>query len=392
MEMGDGDVAEPDHEGAAHNPRRPVRRPPPAPDKAASDQLQWQITECLGKQHPIYKEWVKIQMCFRDDLMRRGVEQAGPGVKNRIRAFWEPAKKQSRVENSAENSAKITSSRGSAASAARPLSAIATIATATATTATPWVEMPNYKDKSPLTQNYVLQKVSQNVASVPFSVLHDAMKNASVPGAVHAQNKDALIELMAKYNCKFNALPTPVIYNGNKTPAASQSQEIQNRLLGLTGKRARDYLQQTGPTVDDIVEIHPDVKARRAGQRWFMIVKKAKMITVEGKECIESCRWCQTNTLQPCTIWKEGTLCRLENVRAYGVRDAPIFKDLVTVHTAVPQSVVLAKVAQLNQLVAAAKDAESSSSDSDAPISKGAIAMAKASAEAAKIPRDVRLQ
>jgi hypothetical protein len=185
------------------------------------------------------------------------------------------------------------------------------------------------------------------------------------------------------------------LYNGKKTPAASQSQEIQNRLLGLTGKRARLYIQQTGPTVDDIVEIHPDDKARRAGQRWFMIVKKAKMITVEGKECIESCRWCQTNTLQPCTIWKEGTHCRLENVRAYGVRDAPIFKDLVTVQTAVPRTVVLAKVAQLNQLVTAAKDVESSSSDSDAPISSGAKRLARemaAAAAAAKKPKVTQQQ
>ena len=83
-----------------------------------------------------------------------------------------------------------------------------------------------------------------------------------------------------------------------------------------------------------------------------MIVKKAKMITVDGKEFIESCRWCKTNTLQPCNIFKDVTPCRLENVIAYGVRDAPIFRDLVTVQTAAPpvsNEVALAKVVELRK-------------------------------------------
>jgi hypothetical protein len=105
-----------------------------------------------------------------------------------------------------------------------------------------------------------------------------------------------------------------------------------------------------------------------------MIVKKANVIQHMGKPCIELCRWCKTDTLQPCNLYKEPELCRVECVIAYGVREAGIF-DTVRNVTSAKLTPTLTQ-----QQVTAAKDAESSSSDSDAPITKAAIAMAKASA------------
>jgi hypothetical protein len=138
----------------------------------------------------------------------------------------------------------------------------------------------------------------------------------------------------------------------------------------------RHYLEQIGPTVNDIVEVWPDLKAQRAGQRWFMIVKKAKRITFQGKECIESCRWCKTNTLEPCNTYKEVTLCKIENVKAYGVREAPIFSIVRSIAPVKPMPTPVQT-----------QDKESSSSDSDAPISRGAVRLAKEMAAAAKKPK-----
>jgi hypothetical protein len=43
-----------------------------------------------------------------------------------------------------------------------------------------------------------------------------------------------------------------------------------------------------------------------------------------------SCRWCKTNTLQPCPVFKDLIHCNIQEVKAFGVRDAPIFKDKIT--------------------------------------------------------------
>jgi hypothetical protein len=115
--------------------------------------------------------------------------------------------------------------------------------------------------------------------------------------------------------------------------------------------------------VNDIVEVFPDRAAKHAGQRWFMIVKKANVVTVKGKISIESCRWCKTNTLQPCMTYKELTHCALENVKAYGVREAPIFEDVAPqsrpvltdcgdapVAATVSNSQVLARVKELQRV------------------------------------------
>ena len=87
----DGDVA--DFQATAPSrPRIPRRQAPP--DKVAADQLHWQITECLSKQNPVYKEYCEILKNFRDDLVRRGVfEQSGTGNRNRTQAFWERGSK-----------------------------------------------------------------------------------------------------------------------------------------------------------------------------------------------------------------------------------------------------------------------------------------------------------
>ena len=141
----------------------------------------------------------------------------------------------------------------------------------------------------------------------------------------------------------------------------------ESRFRGLNGKNAWHYIENVGPTVNDIVEVHPDKEAKRAGQRWFMIVKKANVIEHMGKPCIELCRWCKTDTLEPCNLYKEPELCRIECVIAYGVREAGVF-DTVRNVTSAKLTPTLTQ-----QQVTAAKDAESSSSDSDAPITKAAI-------------------
>ena len=89
-----------------------------------------------------------------------------------------------------------------------------------------------------------------------------------------------------------------------------------------------------------------------------MIVKKAKLVLVHEKISVEACRWCKTNTLQPCPNFKEPAHCHLENVKAYGVREAPIFKDVASEPTAaaavppVPSPAqILAKVQQMNAAV-----------------------------------------
>ncbi len=161
----------------------------------------------------------------------------------------------------------------------------------------------------------------------------------------------------------------------------------EDRARGLFGKNAWHYLEQIGPTVNDILEIWPDLKAQRAGQRWFMIVKKAKKITVQGKECIESCRWCKTNTLEPCNTYKEVTLCRIETVKAYGVREAPIFANVRSIAPVKPTPTPTQPQITV----------ESSSSDSDAPISiisSGAkrVAREMAAAAAAKKPKVTQKQ
>jgi hypothetical protein len=248
------------------------KRKPAVPDKAAADQLHWQITECLGKQHSVYKEYCDHLRTFRNDLLRRGIETAGPGKRGRIPGFWEGSKHGRKATGSA---AKMN---------AAP-------------------------------QTAVLPVIPEPAAAA--DVAPEEVRAAAAWGVIR----------------------------------------VDSRLLGLTGKRAWHFLQKFGPTVNDIVQVQPDTDARRAGEKWFMIVKKAKMITVDEEECIESCRWCKTNTLQPCNIFKDVTPCRLENVIAYGVRDAPIFKDLVTVQTAAPpvaappvsNAVVLAKVVELRK-------------------------------------------
>ena len=159
----------------------------------------------------------------------------------------------------------------------------------------------------------------------------------------------------------------------------------EDRARGMSGKNAWHYLEQIGPTVNDILEIWPDLKAQRAGQRWFMIVKKAKKITVQGKECIESCRWCKTNTLEPCNIYKEVELCRIENVKAYGVREAPIFANVRSIAPVKPTPTPTQTQIRV----------VSSSSDSDAPISSGAKRLARemaAAAAAAKKPKVTQQQ
>jgi hypothetical protein len=128
----------------------------------------------------------------------------------------------------------------------------------------------------------------------------------------------------------------------------------QSRICGLSGKNAWHYLENVGPTVNDIVEVHPDIVAKRAGQRWFMIVKKANVIQCMGKPCIELCRWCKTDTLEPCKEYKEPELCRIESVKAYGVREAPIFANV--------RSIAAVKPTPTQTQVTV----ESSSSDSDA--------------------------
>ena len=229
------------------------------PDKVAADHFHWKITECMGKQHPVYKEYCELLQNFRDDLQRRGMEQSGPGSRNRKRAFWET---------------------GSA--------------------------------------NKVVKVAHPQVVPV-----------AQVAGTAPPSE-------------------SPVVGSN------------EDRLRGLTYKNAWHYLEEVGPTVNDIVEVHPDKEAKRAGQRWFMIVKKAKIIEVMGKPCIESCRWCKTDTLEPCQKFKESTLCRVESVKAYGVREAPIFDTVRSLTSVKPTPTpTQTQVSACN-------------SDSDVPISSGA--------------------
>jgi hypothetical protein len=261
-------------------PQRPItKNRKAAPDKVAADQFHWQITECLGKQHAVYKEYCDTLKNFRDDLQRRGIEHSGAGKRNRTRAYWE---------------------RGTT----------------------------NKIDKVAQTQVAPVLKVAR-----PSRVPETAPSNLPF--------EDGLNE---------------------------------DRARGLSGKNAWHYLEQIGPTVNDILEIWPDLKAQRAGQRWFMIVKKAKKITVQGKECIESCRWCKTNTLEPCNTYKEVTLCRIENVKAYGVREAPIFANVRSIAPVIPTPTPTKPQITV----------ESSSSDSDSPISSGAKKLAREMAAAKK--------
>jgi hypothetical protein len=209
----DGDVGAFETERSSHVRPTSTRRQQP-PDKVAADLLHWQVTECLGKQHSVYKEYCEVIKNFRDDLQRRGIEYSGSGKRFRTKAFWEG---------------------GSA---------------------------------------HKIDKVSK-------------------------------------------------VARGDEHPSPSE-------VTGMLEEVAREHLLAFGAAVNTILEIHPDAKARRAGQRWFMIVKKANVVKVEGKSSIESCRWCKTNTLQPCPIFKDLIHCNIQEVKAYGVRDAPIFKDVIT--------------------------------------------------------------
>jgi hypothetical protein len=197
---------------------------------------------------------------------------------------------------------------------------------------------------------FCLKKKATTVDAVPFAVLSAAMTTAAVPGAAAATNKDALIELMVKYNCDFEALPLPVIRNATQSssqPAAAAAAEPrtpgtatddetsdeggEDGYEGMSGKSARDYLQEYGPSKGDILEIHPDVAAKRAGERWFMIVQKPNVVYVNGENgrrepSIESCRWCRTNSLRPCNIFTDPTHCLIRNVKAWGLSSATLFK------------------------------------------------------------------
>jgi hypothetical protein len=260
----DGDVGDHAPPGGAGSARpRVVRRQAP-PDKTAADNLHWQVTECLGKQHAVYKEYCAVIKNFRDDLQRRGIEHSGSGKRDRTRAFWE-----SGTGQKIDKVAKVTAD----------------------------------------TDN---------------------------PGEAPA------------------AFPPTLSAPASATPHDRTKLES----TGITGKRARAYLEDFGPSVNTILEIYPDKEARRAGQRWFMIVKKAKLVLVHEKISVEACRWCKTNTLQPCPNFKEPAHCHLENVKAYGVREAPIFKDVASEPTAaaavppVPSPAqILAKVQQMNAAV-----------------------------------------
>jgi hypothetical protein len=115
----------------------------------------------------------------------------------------------------------------------------------------------------------------------------------------------------------------------------------------MIGKKARDFLEEFGPTVNTILEVYPDATAKRAGQRWFMIVKKANLVLVHEKISVESCRWCKTNTLQPCPVYRDVIYCHIENVKAYGVREAPIFRDVASEPTPAPAAAAVPTTAQI---------------------------------------------
>ena len=98
----------------------------------------------------------------------------------------------------------------------------------------------------------------------------------------------------------------------------------------MTGDYAIEILRTYGPEIGDVIEVHPDNKAKVAGDRWFMIVKKHNLVEVNGKLSVDKCQWCKTNSLQPCKIFKDLTHCPLENVKAWGRQTAKIFAKFAT--------------------------------------------------------------
>ena len=84
-----------------------------------------------------------------------------------------------------------------------------------------------------------------------------------------------------------------------------------------------------------------------------MIVKKTNLVLVHEKISVESRRWCKTNTLQPCPVYRHVIYCHIGNVKAYGLREAPIFRDVASETTAAPSAAVpttahiLAKVGEI---------------------------------------------
>ena len=235
-----------------------------APDKAAADTLYWNITECLGKQHPIYKDFCDILTDFRNDLERRGIEHAGPGKRDRIRGFWEPPKGSSKR---------------------------AKVATAPATAAAP----VSKKQKS----------------AAPDDT---ALSAQQVPPR------------------------TPGTAADNDT---SDEGGGEDGYEGVSGEAARNHLLEHGPSKGDILEIYPDLKDKRAGHRWFMIVKKPDVVQVLGKPAIESCRWCATNSLLPCKKFTDPTPCHIKNVKAWGLQSATLFKACAPAADTAPTRTVI---------------------------------------------------
>ncbi len=250
-----------------------IRRPA-APDKVAADHLHWQITECLGKQHAVYKEYSAHLESFRDDLVRRGIETAGPGKHNRQKAYYEGDGK--------------------------------------------------------------TKKQKQEAAAKPAA----ARTN---PAATHQP-------VALPYRTPATAPHNPQEENGG-----------DDGFEGMTGENARNILLEYGPDKGDIVELFPDAQGKRVGDRWFMIVKNPELIQVNGKTSIKLCRWCKTNSLQPCTTWKDLTHCHIENVTAWGVPTATIFKNLPvaasirtpTSSSAVPVTAASSTIASVQQQSAA---------------------------------------
>jgi hypothetical protein len=78
-----------------------------------------------------------------------------------------------------------------------------------------------------------------------------------------------------------------------------------------------------------------------------MIVKKANLVLVHENISVESFRWCKTNTLQPCPVYRDVIHCHIENVKAYGVREAPIFRDVASEPTPAPVAAAVPTTAQI---------------------------------------------
>jgi hypothetical protein len=100
-----------------------------------------------------------------------------------------------------------------------------------------------------------------------------------------------------------------------------------------------------------ILEVFPDRDARRAGDRWFMIVMVPTLINIDGKQHFELCRWCMKNSLEPCTIFRQPVPCEIKCVKAFGERTAPKFQKFAAAPTVAAPStrVILDKIKSLSQ-------------------------------------------